>query len=69
MKSLELSQTKMLETNGKKSKLDSVSNINNGDGSSSPLQPVKGSHETVTNKPVGGEKKSPFNVKKKILFF
>lgn len=42
-----------------KSKLDSVSNINNSDGSSSPLQLVKGSHETVNNKPVGGEKKAP----------
>lgn len=46
-----------------KSKLDSVSNINNSVGRSSPLQPVKASHETVKNKPVGGEK-SPFNVKK-----
>lgn len=67
MKSLELSQTKMLEM--EKSKLDSVSNINSGDESSSPLQPFKGSHEAVKNKPVGGGKKSPFNVKKKIILF
>lgn len=50
-----------------KSKLDSVSNINNSVGSSSPLQPVKESHETVKNKPVGGGKKAPLMLKK-ILF-